>query len=68
VTDACILGAMCDQTLLVVRLHRTPIEVVDRAKRLLRAANCEVAGVVLTHLAFSTSKYLYRYGYAYTYT
>lgn len=66
VTDACILGAMCDETLLVVRLHKTPTSVVDRAKRLLRAANCEVAGVVLTHLETRLPRYLYRYDrYAY---
>jgi capsular exopolysaccharide synthesis family protein len=61
VTDACILGAMADETLLVVRLNRTPTEVVDRAKRLLRAANCDVAGVILTHMRFHIPNYLYRY-------
>jgi capsular exopolysaccharide synthesis family protein len=65
VTDACILGSMCDQTLLVVRLYRTPADVVDRAKRLLRAANCEVAGVILTHMEMQMSRYMYRYGYTY---
>ncbi len=66
VTDACILGANCDQTLLVIRLHKTPTEVVDRAKRLLRASNCEIAGVILTHMEMELSRYLYRYGYTYT--
>lgn len=61
VTDACILGAMADETLLVVRLNRTPSDLVDRAKRLLRASNCDVAGVILTHMVAATSKYLYRY-------
>lgn len=63
VTDACILGAMADETILVVRLNKTPTAIVDRAKRLLRAANCEVAGVILTHMDPSAT----RYGYAYTY-
>ncbi len=61
VTDAAILGAMADQTILVVRLGHTPVEVVDRAKRLLRAANCEIGGMVLTHLTHNIPKYLYRY-------
>ena len=65
VTDSSILGAISDQTVLVVRLNKTPGDVVERAKRLLRASNCEVAGVVLTHLSQPLPKYLYRYRYAY---
>ena len=61
VTDACILGAMCDETLLVVRLNKTATEAVDRAKRLLRASNCEVSGVILTHMQYHIPRYLYRY-------
>ena len=67
VTDAAILGAMADQVLLVVRLFKTPVEVVDRAKRLLRANNCEVAGAILTHLKVHMPKYLYKYAYGYQY-
>lgn len=63
VTDPCILGALADQTILVVRLNHTPAEVVERARRLLRAANCEVAGVVLTHLEPDVSHYIYRESY-----
>ena len=61
VTDPAILGALCDQTLLVVRLNKTPVEYADRAKRLLRAANCELGGVILTHLQHYVPKYLYSY-------
>lgn len=61
VTDACILGAMVDQVLLVVRLNKTPSDVIERAKRLLRAANCDLAGVILTHLTYEMPRYLYRY-------
>lgn len=61
VTDACIFGALADEVILVVRLGETPVEVVDRTKRLLRASNCEVAGVVLTHMKHHIPKYLYRY-------
>ncbi len=63
VTDASILGALSDQTVMVVRLSKTPSDLVERAKRLLRAANCEVAGVVLTHQVNPSPRYLYRYGY-----
>ena len=47
--DAKILGAIGDQTLLVVRLHKTAIELIERTKRILRAANCDLAGLVMTH-------------------
>ncbi|NJL31010.1 MAG: CpsD/CapB family tyrosine-protein kinase, partial [Phycisphaerales bacterium] len=66
VTDPCILGSIADQTILVVRLNKTASQVVDRAKRLLRASNCEVAGVILTHLSPDLSRYGYRYTYGYT--
>lgn len=61
VTDACILGALADETFLVVRLGKTPAEVVDRSKRLLRASNCDVSGVILTHMQYHIPQYLYRY-------
>ncbi len=61
VTDACIVGAQSDETILVVRLNKTPTEVVDRAKRLLRAADCNVSGCILTHMKHHIPKYLYRY-------
>ena len=67
VTDAAILGAMCDETIMVVRLNKTPTDIVDRAKRLLRANNCEVTGVILTHLKLHMPRYLYRYSYGYGY-
>jgi len=64
VTDACILGTAADEVLMVVRLHKTQTNVVERAKRLLRASNCELAGVILTHMVNETlPKYLYRYQY-----
>lgn len=70
VTDAAILAAMSDQTLLVVRLHKTPVDMVDRAKRLLKANNCNLAGVILTHMKMVflpgyMSRYSYGYGSAY---
>lgn len=65
VTDSSILGAISDQTVLVVRLNKTPSDVVERAKRLLHASNSEVAGVILTHLSQQLPNYLYWNRYAY---
>ncbi|MCC6680668.1 MAG: CpsD/CapB family tyrosine-protein kinase [Phycisphaeraceae bacterium] len=45
--DACVLGALCDETVLVVRLHRTPRKVARRSKQLLEAAGCTMAGSIL---------------------
>ena len=42
-------------------IAETAVEAVDRAKRLLRAANCDIAGVVLTHMQYHVPRYLYRY-------
>ncbi len=67
VTDPCILGAMCDAVLMVVRLNKTPSEVIERAKRLLRAANCEVSGVILTHQQPDVARYVHRYSSHYRY-
>jgi len=66
VTDAAILAGLCDQTMMVVRLHKTPVDMVDRAKRLLHANNCNVSGVILTHLYMYLPRYVYRYGSTYT--
>ena len=46
--QATVIGAHIDQAILVVRLHCTPQPAVERAKRLLSAAKCNVAGVVVT--------------------
>lgn len=66
VTDAAILAGLSDQTMMVVRLHKTPMDMVDRAKRLLHANNCNVSGVILTHLHMYMPRYIYRYGSTYT--
>jgi len=50
VSDACMLGALCDETILVVRMHKTPRDVVQQAKCQLEAAGCTMAGAVMTHV------------------
>jgi len=67
VTDACILGTMVDEVFMVIRLHHTAVDAVDRAKRLLKASNCEPSGVILTHVEPRSSPYMSKYAYRYKY-
>ena len=43
------LASMADQTLLVVKMRVTPAEQSERAKRVLKAANAPIAGVIVDH-------------------
>ena len=61
VSDAGMLGRATGEALLVVRMHKTHRESVDKAIRLLHAANVKPAGMVLTHRRFLIPNYLYRY-------
>ena len=64
-SDAAILGQSAGEALLVVRMNKTRQESVERAIRLLRAANVDLAGMILTHRKYSRNSY---YGYTYRYT
>jgi len=59
--DVGMLGGIVDQAMLVVRMDRTSRDSVDRAIRLLRSANIEVSGLVLTHHKSFVPRYFYRY-------
>jgi capsular exopolysaccharide synthesis family protein len=61
VADASALGRAIGEALLVVRLNKTHRESVDRAIRILHAANVKVRGIVLTHQKYYIPNYLYRY-------
>jgi len=61
VSDAGMLGNAIGEALLVVRMYKTHRESVDKAIRLLHAANVKVAGIVLTHRKYYIPNYLYRY-------
>ena len=61
VSDAGMLGRATGGAILVVRMNKTHRESVDKAVRLLHAANVNVAGMVLTHRTFLIPNYLYRY-------
>jgi capsular exopolysaccharide synthesis family protein len=59
--DAGMIGRATGNSLLVVRMGKTHRESVDRAVRLLHAAQVEVSGIVLTHRHYHIPHYLYRY-------
>jgi non-specific protein-tyrosine kinase len=61
ISDAAILGHLAGDALLVVRMNKTHRESVDRAVRLLDAANVKLAGALLTHQKYFLPKYIYRY-------
>ena len=61
VSDAGMLGGATGEALLVVRMNKTRRESVDKAIRLLHAANVKIAGIVLTHRKYYIPNYLYRY-------
>lgn len=68
-SDAAILGQSAGEAMLVVRMNKTPAATVERAIRLLRAANVDLAGMILTHRKHSRSSYYgYGYGYGYRYS
>jgi tyrosine-protein kinase Etk/Wzc len=61
VADTGVLGHAVNQALMVVRMNKTSVDSVDRAVRLLRAANVSVVGMVLTHQQYHVPNYLYKY-------
>lgn len=60
-SDAGLLGRVVGEALLVVRMNKTPQESIDKAIRLLHAANVHIAGMVLTHRKYHIPNYLYKY-------
>jgi len=65
VTDASVLGAQLDGTLLVVRAGRTQAVDVERAYSLLKEAHARPVGAILTNVVTYIPYYLYRYRYIY---
>ena len=61
VSDAGTIGRAIGEALLVVRMSKTRRESIDKAVRLLHAANVALAGIVLTHRKYYIPNYLYRY-------
>ena len=60
-SDAGIVGRAVTEALLVVRMNKTRRESVEKAIRLLHAANVELSGIIMTHRKYYIPSYLYRY-------
>jgi len=67
VADASIIGAHCNGTILVIRMHRTPEPNVKHAMRLLESSNVRVLGCVLVGQRHWKAPWLHEYGYGYDY-
>lgn len=65
VTDAGVLGSQVDGVILAVRAASTGALDVERAFSLLKEANANPAGAVLTNVVTYIPYYLYRYRYVY---
>jgi len=61
VADAGVLGHAVGEALMIVRMNKTNRESVERAVRLLKAANVKIAGMVLTHQKYFVPNYIYKY-------
>jgi len=61
ISDAGMLGRATGEALLVVRMHRTHRETVERAVGLLHGADVKPVGIVLTYQKYIIPGYLYRY-------
>lgn len=65
VTDARILSALCDVTLLVIRSEKTTGRLSRHALESLTSVGARVLGVVLNDVARGSEPYGYGYGYGY---
>ena len=65
VTDAVLLSALADKVLLVIRVHETPVEVVEKCVERLLRARTSLLGVVLNDVDVSSLKYGARSYYSY---
>lgn len=63
VTDAALLGAMVDGTLLVVAMNQSPRELVREAVAQLRKVNANILGVVANRVLLKESQAYYYYYY-----
>lgn len=61
VSDAGMLGRATGEALMVVKMNKTRRESVEKAIRIIRAANVKLAGVVLTHRQYHIPNCLYKY-------
>lgn len=64
--DAGIIGALSDEVMMVVRVHRTSRSLVEQACRILQSYHAPPAGIIATDRRQHRRRYYsYRYGYRY---
>jgi capsular exopolysaccharide synthesis family protein len=64
-TDPCILGSVCDATILVVQAGRTQRDTVKTVENRLIQAHAKVKGYIITNVEYHLPHYLYRYAHEY---
>lgn len=64
-TDPCILGSICDATLLVVQAGRTQRDSVKTVENRLKQAHANVLGYIITNVEYHLPHYLYKYATEY---
>jgi succinoglycan biosynthesis transport protein ExoP len=67
VTDARILGAMCDATILVIRAEKSTRRVTEHARESLQSVGTRILGVIINDVPRRRDRYGYYYGYSYGY-
>ncbi len=65
VTDACILAAICDVTLLVLRAEQSTRKTSQQACDKLLSVSARILGVVVNDVSRKRGRYGYYYGYGY---
>jgi succinoglycan biosynthesis transport protein ExoP len=67
VTDARILGAMCDETILVLRANKSTRRLAEHARDSLSSVGTRLIGVIVNDVQRRRDRYGYYYGYGYGY-
>ena len=66
--DAGILGAACDETLVIARMNHTPRSLIEQAIRTLASYNARVGGLIATDQNRPRRRFYDKYGYKYSYS
>lgn len=61
VTDAGLLGAQTDGTIMVIQANRTQKGIVKHAELILKQAQAKLIGYILTNIQYHIPAYIYRY-------
>jgi capsular exopolysaccharide synthesis family protein len=67
VTDARILGALCDETILVLRAHKSTRRLSQHARDSLASVGANILGVIVNDVSRGREGYSYYSGYGYGY-